>query len=1147
MALSMLAGFGVQLKLEGEHLRLTKSKDRWSKATEDSAGLVPLIATAYASGIRRGMLAEPDAQPGEAQARRDFEIQFASLTGEIRAAAPVGEGGAIAEKIAAIHGAAKALLGETDAPAAVGSASGEGGKAPQQSEGWQTLDERYRAAIAACEALRALEANVTREFAGERDRYWARARRAGWILGGISMSLIILAFLYFRLRIRRMAEKTAEGDELFTHLLETEVKYRSIFDNAIEGIFHATPDGQILAANPALAKMYGYDSPEDLMESMPDVAMQLYVDASQRHALLQALQEEDIFSNFEFEVVRVDGRVIWVRENVHAVRDEQGNVLYLEGTVEDISSLWWGEQRRRLLYNASRVVADAASVEEARPLLLRAVCETMEWDMGAVWDVDAELGVLCCVEVWHTPEIPIEPFEIANAAAQFPLGQGLAGEVWRTREPKWIADLLDASADYPNASIAMECGMTAAFGVPIEVNGMVKHVLEFFSPKMSIPDHELLQTLGVISTQLGHLLERKRGEEALRRSEVRKAAIFRSAFDCIISFDEHGRISECNPAAERVFGFGLEEALGRDIADLLGSPPQANGDLAGVALYQITNAAATQGQRLEMKAYRQDGVQFPAEVAISRIQLEGSQVFTAFIHDITERKDAERITSELAAVVANSNDAIVGCTLEGVIMSWNLGAERIYGYAADEVIGRRLHLLIPAERLDELPHALSTVKLGDSLPSYETIRMRKDGRRISVSLTDSPIRGESGKITGLSSIARDITERKRLEEELLQSKKMDAVGRLAGGIAHDFNNILTAILGYSDLLIGQIDERQWMYKHLTEIRKAADFAASLTHQLLAFSRRQPLYLRVFNMNDAVRNMQKMLERVIGEDIKIKTRLNAEIGRLKADPSQIEQVLLNLCVNARDAMPKGGTITIETADVTYFLDDFYSANEMPAGDYVKLTVGDTGAGIPAEVQKQIFEPFFTTKEKGQGTGLGLATCYGIVKQSGGYISVDSTVGFGAVFSIYLPRVDETGEKSSARKEIGQLPGGNETVLYVEDEITVRSLTAHVLRRLGYTVLEAGDGKQARDMVEHSDGREVHLLFSDVVLPDAGGKDLADWIKARNGGTKILFTSGYIDEGILRRHGLESDTAFLQKPFTPADLARKVRDVIDGAAA
>ena len=494
-----------------------------------------------------------------------------------------------------------------------------------------------------------------------------------------------------------------------------------------------------------------------------------------------------------------------------------------------------------------------------------------------------------------------------------------------------------------------------------------------------------------------------------------------------------------------------------------------------------------------MRAARLNGGHFSAEVAVSRLELEGNHILTAFIHDISERKDAERMTYELAAVVANSNDAIVGCTLEGMIVSWNLGAERIYGYSAEEAIGTKFQALFPEERLDELPHALSTVKLGESMANYETVRLRKDGRKISVSLTDSPIRGENGRITGLSSIARDITERKRLEEELLQSKKMDAVGRLAGGIAHDFNNILTAILGYSDLLIGQIDERQWMYKHLAEIRKAADFAASLTHQLLAFSRRQPLFLRVFNMNDAVRNMQKMLERVIGEDVKIKTKFAAEIGRMKADPGQIEQVLLNLCVNARDAMPNGGTITIETADITYFLDDFYSANEMPAGDYVKLTVSDTGMGIPAEVQKQIFEPFFTTKDKGQGTGLGLATCYGIVKQSGGYITVESEVGKGTTFAIYLPRVDEAGEKSSARKEIGQLPGGNETVLYVEDEITVRSLTSHVLRRLGYTVLEAGDGKQARELVEHNNGGDVDLLFSDVVLPDAGGKDLADWIK------------------------------------------------------
>ena len=242
-------------------------------------------------------------------------------------------------------------------------------------------------------------------------------------------------------------------------------------------------------------------------------------------------------------------------------------------------------------------------------------------------------------------------------------------------------------------------------------------------------------------------------------------------------------------------------------------------------------------------------------------------------------------------------------------------------------------MLFPSERIDEFAQMLHAVQRGESLADYETVRIRKDGKRISVSLTDSPIRSEAGIINGLSSIARDITERKRLEEELLQSQKMDAVGRLAGGIAHDFNNILTAILGYSDLMIGQIEEKHWMYKHLAEIRKAADFAASLTHQLLAFSRRQPLYLRVFNVNDSVRNMQKMLQRVIGEQIAVRTDLAAEIGRLKADPSQLEQVLLNLCVNSRDALTKGGTITISTADVTYILDDAYSVIEMPAGVYV----------------------------------------------------------------------------------------------------------------------------------------------------------------------------------------------------------------------
>jgi CheY-like chemotaxis protein len=290
--------------------------------------------------------------------------------------------------------------------------------------------------------------------------------------------------------------------------------------------------------------------------------------------------------------------------------------------------------------------------------------------------------------------------------------------------------------------------------------------------------------------------------------------------------------------------------------------------------------------------------------------------------------------------------------------------------------------------------------------------------------------------------------------------------------------------------------------------------------------------------------------VIGEQIQIKTQLDAKIGRLKADPSQLEQVLLNLCVNSRDAMPGGGTITITSEDVTHLADDEVAGDlhllDMAAGEYVRLSVSDTGTGIPPDVLKHIFEPFFTTKEKGQGTGLGLATCYGIVKQSGGFISVQSKIGEGTTFCVYLPRVDESGEKTPVRQDAGQLPGGSETILYVEDEMAVRSLTSHVLRRLGYTVLEAESGEQARSIVLAQNGHPIDLLFSDVVLPDLSGKELADWVVEQKQDTKLLFTSGYVDENVLRRHGVSAEMAFLRKPFSPADLARKLREVMDEAA-
>jgi PAS domain S-box-containing protein len=1096
---------------------------------EDTAALLPDVADIFTAATS----AFPEVFAiRSGKARNDFERNVERLRADLRKLDNAVERESLLAEVEAMERPVADLVRAIDAR--------PDPSAPLTREELLACEKHYRRAVEAYDHLRQHDRRVEQQLFQKQERVASAFLNLEYIVAATLLLLVLGAAIYFRERAGREHRIVEEKERLLGQVRETELKYRSIFDNAVEGIFQTTPDGRFITANRALAAMYGYSSPEELMEKLTDITTQLYVEPAQREALFEALKESDVVSNFEIELIRVDGRTIWVRENVRAVRDAAGRLLFLEGTVEDISNQWWSAQRQRLQYATARLLGEAGSVDEARPQILGTICETLEWDLGAVWDVAGD--VMHCVEIWCVPEVDVTDFERINAEAEVRRGEGLAGQVWASGEPQWVADL-EKAENYVNGALALACGMSSAFAVPVRVSGEVVHVLEFFSPKISLHDPELLQTLGTIATALGHMIERKRADEALRKSEMRKAAILQSALDGIVTFDLDGHIIEFNPAAERTFGYAQADVLGREVAALLFPDLPLEGEKPGLALLHATQDGGSRARR-ELPARRANGSECPVEVAVSRIIIDGRPMFTAYLRDITARKEAERLTSELALVVANSNDAIVACTLEGAIRSWNLGAERIFGYSAAEVIGRPFHMLIPPDRLDEFPQTLTAVKRGDSLANYETMRLRKDGRKISVSLTDSPIRGEGGRITGLSSIARDITERKRLEEELLQSQKMDAVGRLAGGIAHDFNNILTAILGYSDLIIGQIDERQWMFKHLSEIRKAADFAASLTHQLLAFSRRQPLFLRVFHIDETVRNMEKMLRRVIGEHIQITTELHAQIGRLKADPGQLEQVLLNLCVNARDAMPRGGTITIATQDITYFLDDFYSANDMPAGEYVRLTVTDTGCGMPAEVKKHIFEPFFTTKEKGQGTGLGLATCYGIVKQTGGYITVESTEDVGTTFTIWLPRVEESGEKSTIRKEDGQLPGGNETILYVEDEVTVRTLTAHVLRRLGYTVLEAGDGKQARELMQSNHNQDLALLFSDVVLPDAGGSELASWVTGESPKTRILFTSGYVDENILKRHGLQSGRAFLQKPFSPAELARKVRDVIDG---
>ena len=466
----------------------------------------------------------------------------------------------------------------------------------------------------------------------------------------------------------------------------------------------------------------------------------------------------------------------------------------------------------------------------------------------------------------------------------------------------------------------------------------------------------------------------------------------------------------------------------------------------------------------------------------------------------------------------------------------NEAAIEHYGYSRDEFVGMRITEIRQPQEVPLVEEAVAVPK--DGLRHFGTwVHRTKDGRLITVDVAahDLDFRGHRGRLV----VAHDITEQQELQAQLQQSQKMDAIGRLAGGVAHDFNNLLGVIIGYGERLLRRLPSEE--RREISEVLKAAEHAASLTRQLLTFSRRQVLKPRVLDLNTIVGELDGMLRRIIGEDVDLVTALHDGLGHVKADPGQIQQVVMNLAVNARDAMPRGGRLTIETGNAE--LDESYGSVHLAVrpGRYVVLAVTDTGIGMDAATQARIFEPFFTTKEAGKGTGLGLSTVFGIVKQSEGNIWVYSEPQRGTTFKIYLPRVDEVVEPEMLA-EVGVTSGGSETILLVEDSDSLRELGREILEEHGYTVIEASSGSAALQALERHTG-SLDLILTDLVMSGMSGRELADHISRMRPGMKVLFMSGYTDDALGHHGDLESGTAFVEKPFTIDGLLRKVRDVLD----
>ena len=915
----------------------------------------------------------------------------------------------------------------------------------------------------------------------------------------------------------------------------------AIVESTDDAIISKTLDGVVTSWNHAAERLHGWTAAEAIGRHISFIVPPDKADELER--IMERLLRGERVEHFETGRLRKDGTRIGVSITVSSIRDRHGQLTGISKIIRDISgqqrlqrelrnrlrqqevvaelgrSALLGGDLNRLLQDATRMVAETLGTEFCKVLELLPDGQSLLLRTGVGWKA----------ELFGRATIP------AGTGSQ-------AGYALLSGEPVVVDDFRTESR-FEVLPLLHELGIVSGVSVIIRGRERSFGVLGIHTARQRRFSPDDVSFLLSVANLLAAAMENRHAQDALGLSEERLRCLVQSDLIGIIGWDTGEGISQANDAFLKIVGYSRDDLLAGRVrwADM--TLPEYH-PLDRRAREELRPVGRLRPYEKEFT--RKDGSKIPVLIGVTMLGGVADQG-VALVLDISDLKRTEVERDRLLARLRMQIERLpLAYLLSGPDLHytrWNPAAERMFGFPEAEVVGKHpFEVIVPLQSRTVVGDIFERLKAGDMNSHGVYQNVTRDGRTITCHWYNTPLMDRGGNFIGLLSLADDITQREQMEEQFRQAQKMEAFGQLAGGVAHDFNNLLTIINGYSDLLIQGLSRGDRSLGFLNEIRNAGERSATLTRQLLAFSRKQIVAPKILDLNAIVTDTEKMLRRLIGEDVQLATSLADGLGTIRADEGQLQQVLLNLAVNARDAMPQGGRLTIETHNVELAEEYCGIHSEVPPGPYVLLTVSDTGCGMTAEVKARLFEPFFTTKEVGKGTGLGLAVIHGVVKQAGGHVEVYSEPGVGTTFKVYLPRVGQPARSGTSMSAAEVPPHGSETILMVEDDEGVRLLTRHLLKGFGYTVLEAASGADALRIAGKHAG-PIHLLITDVVMPGISGRHVADEITTLHPEARVLFVSGYTDDAVVRHGILQDKVHFLPKPFSPVGLATKIREVLD----